>query len=98
MPKTKDFHLEISNPGFDAAVSDVQNGNADGMIAGMTVTDARKATFDFSDPYYTTNSILAVQESSNIASYEDLKGKNSWCQKMVLLLKLPRGKQEQVWL
>ncbi|MBZ2154891.1 ABC transporter substrate-binding protein/permease [Streptococcus australis] len=73
--KDQGFTLEISNPGFDAAVSDVQNGNADGMIAGMTVTDARKATFDFSDPYYTTNSILAVQESSNIASYEDLKGK-----------------------
>lgn len=73
--KDQGFTLEISNPGFDAAVSDVQNGNADGIIAGMTVTDARKATFDFSDPYYTTNSILAVQESSNIASYEDLKGK-----------------------
>ena len=73
--KDQGFTLEISNPGFDAAVSDVQNGNADGMIAGMTVTDARKATFDFSDPYYTTNSILAVQESSNISSYEDLKGK-----------------------
>ena len=73
--KDQGFTLEISNPGFDAAVSDVQNGNADGMIAGMTVTDARKATFDFSDPYYTTNSILAVQDSSTISSYEDLKGK-----------------------
>ena len=73
--KDQGFTLEISNPGFDAAVSDVQNGNADGMIAGMTVTDARKATFDFSDPYYTTNSILAVQESSKISSYEGLKGK-----------------------
>ena len=73
--KDQGFTLEISNPGFDAAVSDVQNGNADGMIAGMTVTDVRKATFDFSDPYYTTNSILAVQESSKISSYEDLKGK-----------------------
>ena len=73
--KDQGFTLEISNPGFDAAVSDVQNGNADGMIAGMTVTDARKATFDFSDPYYTTNSILAVQESSKVSSYQDLKGK-----------------------
>lgn len=73
--KDQGFTLEISNPGFDAAVSDVQNGNADGMIAGMTVTDARKATFDFSDPYYTTNSILAVQDNSKISSYEDLKGK-----------------------
>ena len=73
--KDQGFTLEISNPGFDAAISDVQNGNADGMIAGMTVTDARKATFDFSDPYYTTNSILAVKDSSTISSYEDLKGK-----------------------
>ena len=41
----------------------------------MTVTDARKETFDFSEPYYTANSILAVQESSKIDSYDDLKGK-----------------------
>ena len=29
----------------------------------------------FSEPYYTANSILAVQESSKIDSYDDLKGK-----------------------
>ena len=53
--KDQGFTLEISNKGFGTAVSNVQNGNADGMIAGMTVTDERKETFDFSDPYYTTN-------------------------------------------
>ena len=73
--KDQGFTIEIDNPGFDAAVSDVQSGHAQGMIAGMTVTDARKETFDFSEPYYTANSILAVQESSNIDSYDDLKGK-----------------------
>ncbi len=41
----------------------------------MSVTDARKKTFDYSDPYYTANSILAVKDSSNIKSYEELKGK-----------------------
>ena len=46
------------------------------MIAGMTVTDARKATFDFSEPYYTANTIPSrVKESSKIDSYDDLKGK-----------------------
>ena len=51
-------------------------GQADGIIAGMSVTpDARKATFDFSESYYTANTILGVKESSTIASYEDLKGK-----------------------
>ena len=73
--KDQGFTIEIDNPGFDAAVSDVQSGHAQGMIAGMTVTDARKETFDFSEPYYTANSILAVQEDSKIDSYDDLKGK-----------------------
>ena len=69
------FEIEITNPGFDAAINAVQSGQADGMIAGMSVTDARKETFDFSDSYYTANTILGVKESSTVSSYEDLKGK-----------------------
>ena len=69
------FEIEITNPGFDAAINAVQSGQADGMIAGMSVTDARKETFDFSDSYYTANTILGVKESSTISSYEDLNGK-----------------------
>ena len=73
--KDQGFEIEITNPGFDAAINAVQSGQADGMIAGMSVTDARKETFDFSDSYYTANTILGVKESSTISSYEDLKGK-----------------------
>ena len=69
------FEVEITNPGFDAAINAVQSGQADGIIAGMSVTDARKETFDFSDSYYTANTILGVKESSTISSYEDLNGK-----------------------
>ena len=69
------FEIEITNPGFDAAINAVQSGQVDGMIAGMSVTDARKETFDFSDSYYTANTILGVKESSTVSSYEDLKGK-----------------------
>jgi len=69
------FEIEITNPGFDAAINAVQSGQADGMIAGMSVTDARKETFDFSDSYYTANTILGVKESSTVSSYEDLNGK-----------------------
>ena len=69
------FEIEITNPGFDAAINAVQSGQADGMIAGMSVTDARKETFDFSDSYYTANTILGVKKSSTISSYEDLNGK-----------------------
>ena len=73
--KDQGFTVEVTNPGFDAAINSVQAGQADGIIAGMSVTDARKKTFDYSDPYYTANSILAVKDSSNIKSYEELKGK-----------------------
>ena len=73
--KNQGFEIEITNPGFDAAINAVQSGQADGMIAGMSVTDARKETFDFSDSYYTANTILGVKESSTISSYEDLNGK-----------------------
>lgn len=73
--KDQGFTVEVTNPGFDAAINSVQTGQADGIIAGMSVTDARKKTFDYSDPYYTANSILAVKDSSNIKSYEELKDK-----------------------
>ena len=73
--KDQGFTVEVTNPGFDAAINSVQTGQADGIIAGMSVTDARKKTFDYSDPYYTANSILAVKDSSNIKFYEELKGK-----------------------
>lgn len=68
------FTLELSNPGFDAALNAVQAGQADAVIAGMSITDARKEIFDFSDSYYTSNIILAVKEGSTIKNYKDLKG------------------------
>ncbi|MBL6537228.1 ABC transporter substrate-binding protein/permease [Streptococcus suis] len=68
------FTITIQNPGFDAALNAVQAGQADAVIAGMSITDARKEIFDFSDAYYSSNILLAVKSGSDIASYEDLKG------------------------
>lgn len=68
------FSIEISHPGFDAALNAVQAGQADAVMAGMSITDERKKIFDFSDPYYTSNILLAVKSGSNIKSYNDLKG------------------------
>ncbi len=69
------FKIEISNPGFDAALNAVQAGQADAVIAGMSITDARKKIFDFSDPYYTSNILLAVKKGDKVTSYADLSGK-----------------------
>lgn len=69
------FEYEMRNEGFDAAMGAVQAGQGHGMIAGMTINDERKLTFDFSDGYFEDGSILAVAANSTIASVEDLKGK-----------------------
>ncbi|MGT2906556.1 ABC transporter substrate-binding protein/permease [Streptococcus dentiloxodontae] len=73
--KQQGFTLELQYPGFDAALNAVQSSQADAVIAGMTISDDRKTTFDFSDSYYSSNTILAVAKNSDVKSYEDLKGK-----------------------
>lgn len=69
------FEYEFDSIGFDAALAAVQSGQADGVIAGMSITDERKETFDFSDPYYTADVTMAVAKGSGISSYEELAGK-----------------------
>lgn len=69
------FEYEIDNCGWDAAIGNLQSGQADGMIAGMSITDDRKKSYDFSEGYYTGGQIMIVKGDSEIASYEDLNGK-----------------------
>ena len=69
------FQYEIDNCGWDAAIGNLQSGQADGMIAGMSITDDRKKSYDFSEGYYTGGQIMIVKGDSDIASYEDLEGK-----------------------
>ena len=68
------FKYEVYNEGFDASMGAVQSGQADGMIAGMTITADRQKTFDFSDGYFEDGQIMVVAASSNIKSLDDLKG------------------------
>ena len=70
------FEYSVNSIGFDAAKQSVQQGQDDGMIAGMSITDERKETFDFSDPYYDSTVCCAVAADSDVASLEDLAGQN----------------------
>ncbi len=69
------FDYVMENKGFDAAMGAVQAGQADGMIAGMTINDERKQNFDFSDGYFSDGTIFVVAKDSKIDDYNDLKGK-----------------------
>ncbi len=69
------FEVEIQSLGFDASLLAVQTGQADGVIAGMSITEERKELFDFSEPYFDADVTLAVAAGSDITSFEDLAGK-----------------------
>ena len=70
------FKYTVDNCGWDAALGNLASGQADGMIAGMTITDKRKETYDFSDGYFTDGQILIVKTDSAVTSTADLNGKS----------------------
>lgn len=69
------FEVEIRQLGFDAALQALQSNQVDAVMAGMSITEERQQTFDFSDPYFTSGIQLGVLESSDIQSLDDLDGK-----------------------
>ena len=69
------LELQVDDMEFDAALLSVQQGKADMVMAGVTVTDERKAVMDFSDSYATGIQSIIVPNGSDIASPDDLAGK-----------------------
>ena len=65
--------VQIQDMEFDSLVSSI-GGKIDVAIAGMTVTEERKNTVDFSDSYYEAVQAVIVPKGSTIAAADDLKG------------------------
>ena len=70
------FEYEVIPVGFSAAVTALEAGECDGVIAGMSITDKRVAKYDFSEPYYDSGVGMAVLQGSDITTYDQLKGQN----------------------
>lgn len=71
------FEYELQSLGWDAAVAAVQAGQADGIIAGATIKQERiDSGWIFSDGYYDATQTFVVAADSDVASFEDLAGKN----------------------
>ncbi len=66
--------VEIQNMEFASLVSSIGN-KIDVAIAGMTVTEERKQTVDFSDSYYDAVQYVITPKGSPLATADDLKGK-----------------------
>lgn len=66
--------LKIQPVIWDNIVQELNSGNVDCIWNGCTITDARKETMDFSDPYMDNMQVVVVLEDSPYQSLADLAG------------------------
>lgn len=68
------MNTELQSLGFDAAVAALESRQADGVIAGMSITPDRQKKYDFSEAYYDSTVCAAVKADSAATTLEDIKG------------------------
>lgn len=72
----QNIEFEFHHLGFNAALTALESGAADGVIAGMSINEKRKETYTFSDPYYESGVVMAIAADNNdVKGYSDLKDK-----------------------
>ena len=74
--ETAGLEIEFESLPFDGIIPALQAGTVDAAISGMTVTEERAQTVDFSRPYIKAGLAIAVQDSNtDITSLDSLQGK-----------------------
>ena len=67
--------LKVVDMSFDGLIAALQAGSVDFIASGMTATDERRKSVDFSDPYYSSKQTIIVRVSNkSVSSVADLKG------------------------
>ena len=65
------MELEITDIAFDSVIAGVVTGKYDIGLSGITATDERRQTVNFSDPYANAVQAIIVPEDSDIQSADD---------------------------
>ncbi|MGV3488052.1 MAG: basic amino acid ABC transporter substrate-binding protein [Tuberibacillus sp.] len=69
------YKANVVNVGWDPLFVEVKQKKSDLAVSAITITDERKQTYDFSNPYYLSTNEILVPENSKVTSGADLKGK-----------------------
>jgi ABC-type amino acid transport substrate-binding protein len=73
--------VEFVKQPFDTIILSVKQGRFDMSASSFSITPERAKQIDFGDPYFTANQSIMVQDGSDIASLDDLKGKRIGAQR-----------------
>ncbi len=69
------LEVEYKNTAWDGIFLTLENGERDALISAITITDERKKTMDFSEPYFEATQLIAVPQDADITKFTDLKDK-----------------------
>ena len=67
------FQVKFVNTPWEGIFNALGQGDRDLLISSITITDERKQTMDFSDPYFDAIQLIAVKDNSKVAKFDDLK-------------------------
>ncbi|MDO1510305.1 MULTISPECIES: basic amino acid ABC transporter substrate-binding protein [unclassified Neisseria] len=73
LAKAGNFKVEYKHQPWDSLFPGLSNGDADILASAVTITDERKQTMDFSEPYFEITQVILVPKGKDINSVEDLK-------------------------
>ena len=74
--KAGGFQVEYVNVPWDSLLAGMAQCQYDASISAMTITEERKQSFSFSDPYFEAGQIVAVQiGNTDITGKDSLSGK-----------------------
>jgi polar amino acid transport system substrate-binding protein len=71
--KKAGFEVKFVNTPWEGIFNALGQGDRDMVVSAVTITDERKQTMDFSDPYFDAQQLIAVKETSKITKFADLK-------------------------
>jgi len=76
--KEEKIEYELKPMDFDGIIPGLTSNQLDGAIAGMSITDERKKSLDFSDGYFVSGLSLVVnKDNTEINGENDLNGKSA---------------------
>ncbi|HET7866445.1 MAG TPA: basic amino acid ABC transporter substrate-binding protein [Burkholderiaceae bacterium] len=71
--KKAGIEVKFVNTPWEGIFNTLAQGDRDFLVSAVTITDERKQTMDFSDPYFDAQQLIAVKQNSKVSKFDDLK-------------------------
>ena len=67
------IEVKFVNTPWEGIFNALAQGDRDLLVSAITITDERRQTMDFSQPYFDAKQLIAVKNDSPVAKFDDIK-------------------------